>query len=212
MFGEVEFYFTTMSVSIIASGVILKLSCYLNPASIRCFHRSSTLFGRSIGEHPIKNPETFKYPNQLSTFEHYKLPLPLLDNEFNYPVCRDTMGIRWPGYWFRKKFVYVAEMEPELVVPDLEGFELKPYVSYKAEEIDVKPFTARDLFDFVYAGQIESDFKNGKQDYNISPEEIDEARLRAMQTGSDLLEENPEDGVRAPIENTVEIGLLNRKD
>ena len=30
---------------------------------------------------------------------------------------------------------HIPEMVPELVVPDLEGFKLKPYVSYRAKEI-----------------------------------------------------------------------------
>ncbi|CAD5212771.1 unnamed protein product [Bursaphelenchus okinawaensis] len=32
-----------------------------------------------------------------------------------------------------KEFVHVPEMVPELIVPDLTGFELKPYVSYKVD-------------------------------------------------------------------------------
>ena len=30
---------------------------------------------------------------------------------------------------------HIPEMVPELVVPDLEGFKLKPYVSYRSKEI-----------------------------------------------------------------------------
>jgi len=37
------------------------------------------------------------------------------------------------------KFVLVPEMVPELIVPDLTGFELKPYVSYKTDvEIEAR--------------------------------------------------------------------------
>lgn len=156
--------------------------------------------GSPHGEDPIKNFEDFKVPNQVGTFEHYRLPKDLLDNEFNYPVCRDTMGIRWPGYWFKKKFVYVKEMEPELIVPDLTGFELKPYVSYRTEQVDTKPFTAKDLFNHVYAEGVEKAFKESQvETFEVPPEQIDEARLKAMQTGADLFEENPYDGVRAPV-------------
>lgn len=172
----------------------------------RSFSTTARLAGSPHGEDPIKNFEQFKWPNKVSTFEHHKLPQELLDNEFNYPVCRDTMGIRWPGYWFKRKFVYVKEMEPEIVVPDLRVFELKPYVSYRADEIDTKPFTAKDLFDAVYKDKIVNDFEqNNVEDYTVEQEEIDKARLEAMQTGSDLFEEDPLDGVRAPLTHSQEL-------
>lgn len=171
----------------------------------RCLHTTQRLTGYPHGDNPIKNFNNFKWPNQVTTFEHHKLPQELLDHEFNYPVCRDTMGIRWPGYWFKRKFVYVKEMEPELVVPDLEGFELKPYVSYRTLDIDTKKFTAKELFDSVYAPALEAKFKeDGTEDFDIPQEEIDSARLRALQTGADLFEEATTDGVRAPIEHVIE--------
>lgn len=163
----------------------------------KIFTASTAKFhGNPAGEDPIKNFEDFKYPNKIGTFEHHKLPKHLLDHEYNYPVCRDTMGIRWPGYWFKRKFIYVKEMEPELVVPDLTGFQLKPYVSYQAKEVEEKPFTAKELFDRVYAGRVERGFR-----VEATPEMIDEARLRALQTGSDLFE----DGDREPIEYKIDL-------
>ena len=162
--------------------------------------------GSPAGEDPIKNFEDFKIPNRIGTFEHYKLPQELIENEYNYPVCRDTLGIRWPGYWFRRKFVYVKEMEPEIIVPDLTGFQLKPYVSYRTEDVQTKPFTAKELFDKTYASEVERAFKENRiENLDTPPETIDEARLRALQTGADLFEEHPFDGVRAPIEHTVDI-------
>lgn len=189
----------------------LKLTARLADLSIvkplslsnRFFHTTQKLAGAPHGEDPVKNFEDFKYPNQVSTFEHYRLPDALLDYEYNYPVCRDTMGIRWPGYWFKRRFVYVKEMEPELVVPDLEGFDLKPYVSHRTEERTVGEFTAKNLFDAIYLRQLTQDFEEGKE-FKVSPEEIDEARLKAMQTGADLFEESPIDGVRAPPDYTKE--------
>lgn len=177
------------------------IKCSSMKVSIRrCLHLTRILEGAPHGEDPIKNFEDFKYPNQVSTFEHYRLPQHLLDHEYNYPVCRDTMGIRWPGYWFKRKFVYVQEMEPDLIVPDLTNFELKPYVSHQTEDVDTKPFTARDLFEFTYAKKIAQDFiNNNVEEYKVTQEEIDEARLKAMQTGSDLFEDFTEDGVRADI-------------
>ena len=38
--------------------------------------------------------------------------------------------MRHPHHW-----EHVPETVPELIVPDLEGFKLKPYVSYKTKEI-----------------------------------------------------------------------------
>lgn len=167
----------------------------------KSIHISTTTRGIDHGENPVKNFMDFKVPNQVGTFEHHKLSKELLEVEYNYPVCRDTMGIRWPGYWFKKKFVYVKEMEPELVVPDLEGFDLKPYVSYRAQEINNEAFTAKDLFNHIYADPIVSTFEDNSVDsFDVSPEEIDKSRLRAMQTGADLFEDKPLDGVRAPIE------------
>lgn len=152
-------------------------------------------------ENPVQNFTDFKVPNRIGMFEHYRLPKELLDHEYNYPVCRDTMGIRWPGFWFKKKFVYVQEMEPELIVPDLTGFELKPYVSYRTEEVDTKPFTAKELFEEVYASKVERAYlEKSVEHLDVSQEQIDAARLSAMQTGADLFEETPFDGVRAPLE------------
>ena len=39
-------------------------------------------------------------------------------------------GVRHPEHW-----EHIPEMVPELVVPDLDGFKLKPYVSYRTKEI-----------------------------------------------------------------------------
>ncbi|CAL1543447.1 unnamed protein product [Lymnaea stagnalis] len=61
-----------------------------------------------------------------------------------------------------KKYIHVPEMVPEFVVPDLTGFELKPYVSYKAKEISQAPLTPREIFDSYYAQDIEDDFLDGK--------------------------------------------------
>lgn len=167
---------------------------------IRDIHKTSILSGAPHGEHPIKNFEDFKVPNKVTTFEHYRMPYELLNEEYNYPVCRDTMGIRWPGYWFKKKFCYVKEMEPELVVPDLENFELKPYVSYRTEELSNEPFTAKNLFDSIYADKVKENFReNGTTELQLTEDDINQARLKALQTGSDLFENYTTDGVRADI-------------
>lgn len=91
----------------------------------------------------------------------------------------------------------MPEKIPELIVPSLEGFTLKPYVSYRVEEIDQGEFTAQDLFDMVYAKKIEEDFKNGQLDENgdpLNPSEHEQltsqqAKDNAGKTGSDIFKD-----------------------
>lgn len=88
-------------------------------------------------------------------------------------------------------------MVPELIVPSLKGFTLKPYVSYKVQEITEPEFTARDLFDVVYAKKIEEDFAKGQLDENgesLNPSEYEkltpqQAKENAGKTGCDLFDE-----------------------
>lgn len=88
-------------------------------------------------------------------------------------------------------------MIPELVVPNLEGFELKPYVSYRTPEIKSEEFTAKHLFNEVYASKINEDFKKGQltpEGQPLNPSENEqltprEAEIRAGKTGTDLFSE-----------------------
>ncbi|RUS80764.1 hypothetical protein EGW08_011487 [Elysia chlorotica] len=59
------------------------------------------------------------------------------------------------------EYIHVPEMVPEFVVPDLTGFELKPYVSYRAKEITQGPITPKDVFNSVYAETVEDDYRRG---------------------------------------------------
>ncbi|KAJ8968313.1 hypothetical protein NQ317_007563 [Molorchus minor] len=105
-----------------------------------------------------------------------------------------TRGVREVGYRNGDKYVVIPEKIPELIVPDLTGFKLKPYVSYRAPDVIQSEFTAEDLFNVVYAPKIVKDFKEGKIDENGEPLEpsveekmtAEEARNKARQTGSDL--------------------------
>ncbi|XP_066513400.1 large ribosomal subunit protein mL41-like isoform X2 [Hoplias malabaricus] len=63
-----------------------------------------------------------------------------------------------------RKFIRVQEMIPEIVVPNLEGFNLKPYVSYKAPSGTEQTMTAEELFAQVVAPQIERDIEAGTFD------------------------------------------------
>ncbi|KAM8865718.1 large ribosomal subunit protein mL41 [Synchiropus picturatus] len=60
------------------------------------------------------------------------------------------------------KFLAIPAMIPEFVVPDLEGFKLKPYVSYRAPKGSEAPVTAESLFAEVVAPKIQKDFEEGK--------------------------------------------------
>ncbi|XP_056149403.1 39S ribosomal protein L41, mitochondrial [Lampris incognitus] len=64
------------------------------------------------------------------------------------------------------KFVTIPAMIPEFVVPNLEGFKLKPYVSYRTPDGTDPPLTAESLFAEVVAPQIKKDFEEGTFDKN----------------------------------------------
>jgi large subunit ribosomal protein L41 len=57
------------------------------------------------------------------------------------PLLSDYTHVNPVGYTdpVTKKFVRVKEMVSEMIVPDLDGFELKPYVSFRTDvEIEKK--------------------------------------------------------------------------
>ncbi|XP_075232811.1 mitochondrial ribosomal protein L41 [Lycorma delicatula] len=103
-------------------------------------------------------------------------------------------GVREVRYFNGEKYVVIPEKIPEIVVPDLTGFTLKPYVSYRVPDIVQPEFTPEQLFNAVYRDKIEKDFKEGKLDDNgnsLEPSEEEkltpeEAKIKARQTGSDL--------------------------
>ncbi|GBM44590.1 39S ribosomal protein L41, mitochondrial [Araneus ventricosus] len=111
-----------------------------------------------------------------------------------HPELEDQRGRRLPGYWEGSKFVREPEMVPELVVPDLKDFPLKPYVSYRTADIEQEKFTAEHLFYAAYYKKLKKDFEEGKLDEDgnslePSPEEkmdAEEAWKKARSTGSDL--------------------------
>ncbi|XP_035234063.1 39S ribosomal protein L41, mitochondrial-like [Stegodyphus dumicola] len=129
-------------------------------------------------------------------FLYHKRGTPLDLNYFkNNPELVDLRGMRLPGYYDEnKKLVKVPEMVPELVVPDLTGFHLKPYVSYRTEDIVQEKFMPEHLFYAVYAKKLKKDFEEGKLDENgnsLEPSEnekmtAEEAWCKARSTGSDI--------------------------
>lgn len=104
-------------------------------------------------------------------------------------------GMREPGYKDANgKFVYVPEMVPQLIVPNLENCNLLPYVSYRAPDVTQSEFTAEDLFHEVYAQKIVDDWNNKKLKENghpieASPNELLDsatALINARKTGADI--------------------------
>ncbi|CAG2100501.1 unnamed protein product [Medioppia subpectinata] len=164
----------------IAGRLAAKVGPCVEYRSVKALHTSCCLSGK-------RNFRKFPIPNQRTQFEHNKLPARLMNREYDYPVSRDTLHVKYPGFWFRKEFVYVKEMEPQLVVPDLKDFPLKPYVSYRCPDITQTEFTARDLFNATLADAIIEKFKSGQHiDVNVTDEAVNEARNRAKQTGADM--------------------------
>lgn len=115
----------------------------------------------------------------------------------NAHIPVDPRGVREIGYRGNDRFVTVPEMIPELIVPDLEGCKLKPYVSYKCPDVVQSEFTSQDLFNAVYGEKIVEDFKHGELNADGSPkkpteEELltkEEALRRVRMIGADVFKE-----------------------
>uniref|UniRef100_A0A914YB53 Mitochondrial ribosomal protein L41 n=1 Tax=Panagrolaimus superbus TaxID=310955 RepID=A0A914YB53_9BILA len=107
----------------------------LNPHFFRApwpFVKNNATGLRKIG--PIRIEKT-QYPGQEREFPEIS-PKFMKNND---PRLRRYTKVAETGYIDRKtgKYVEVEEMIPRLVVPDLTGFELKPYVSYRAD-VDIE--------------------------------------------------------------------------
>ncbi|XP_050299832.1 39S ribosomal protein L41, mitochondrial [Anthonomus grandis grandis] len=151
--------------------------------------RSISTTAANLGK---KNFRKFQLFNKRGTrqFKKEQLENPDLD-------LFHSKGVRSVGYTSRVdgSFKLIPEKIPELIVPNLEGCELKPYVSYRTPDIVQTEFTAEDLFNVVYAPKITKDFEEGKLDDNGNPLEPsleekltpEEAKQKARQTGSDML-------------------------
>ncbi|XP_064027062.1 large ribosomal subunit protein mL41 [Pogoniulus pusillus] len=89
-------------------------------------------------------------------------------------------GAKRPGVLTaNKKFILIKEMVPEFVVPNLEGFKLKPYVSYRTPEGSEPPMTAKQLFSEVVAPHIRKDVKEGTFD----PDNLEKYGFEPTQEG-----------------------------
>nr|SVE94001.1 EOG090X0IZW [Scapholeberis mucronata] len=144
---------------------------------------SSACGKRNFKKFPIFNKRGTKiFKAQQAKHPHPDVPI------YDY-------GVRPTGYKIGNKYVQVDEMIPEIVVPDLTGFKLKPYVSYRVSDIVAPPMTPEELFGAVYVRKITEDFKNGKigpdnQSLEPSPEEkmtAEEARAKVQAIRSDIV-------------------------
>lgn len=155
----------------------------------RCISTSSTLCGK-------KNFRKFYLQNQRGTKKFREMQK--IKPHPNIEI--DTYGVREPTMLddHGNKMV-VPEMIPEMIVPDLTGFTLKPYVSYRTKEFTQTRFTPEDLFHAVYSEKIIDDWnkkqlnedgtsKNPSADELLTP---DVALLQARKTGSDIFGEQP---------------------
>ncbi|XP_060762671.1 large ribosomal subunit protein mL41 [Neoarius graeffei] len=90
-----------------------------------------------------------------------------------------------------RKFIPVREMIPEFIVPNLEGFKLKAYVSYRSPPGTEQPITAESLFNQAVAPHIQRDFEAGAFD----PQQLDKYGLEKTQEGK-LFKLHPKNFVR----------------
>ncbi|XP_023696481.1 large ribosomal subunit protein mL41 [Paramormyrops kingsleyae] len=78
-----------------------------------------------------------------------------------------------------RKFVRIQEMVPEFVVPNLQGFKLQAYVSYRSPDGTEPPLTAEELFNQAVAPQIRKDMEEG----TFSPDDLEKYGFQPMQEG-----------------------------
>eukprot|EP00794_Sanderia_malayensis_P011166 gene11166-12339_t len=61
-------------------------------------------------------------------------------------------GVRNPGFHTKKgQYIVVKKKVPEFIVPDLTGFQLKPYVSWKTPRAETQPMTSEKLIEDLKA-------------------------------------------------------------
>lgn len=146
----------------------------------------------------VRGTKSFR-EKQLSDKPHPSIPLE------TYGV-RDT---RIPDE--NENMVEVPEMIPDIIVPDLTNFDLKPYVSYRVNEFSQSEFTAEDLFNAVYSDKIVQDWNKKQLNEDGTPktpsqEELlgaEEAFNQARKVGSDIFENKPHDGVYYYIDSEM---------
>lgn len=162
----------------------------MNKIPINCFNIIKRTISTSTTLNGKKNFRKFLLYNKRGPWAFKKQQA--ISPDPKIPI--DKRGVRDTGYTVDGAFVEVKEKIPELIVPDLTGCQLKPYVSYKTPDVVQSEFTSEDLFNAIYGQKIIDDYKNGKLNEDGSPKEpsanelltSDEAWTRARKTGSDM--------------------------
>lgn len=159
----------------------------VNPLSIakRCISTSASLQGK-------RNFKKFDIPSDQRGTRAERAKI--LAGE--HPTIKvDKRGERDTGYIDAKgQYVQVPEKIPQIIVPDLTGFELKAYVSYRTPNVVQSEFTPEDLFNAVYAPKVIDDWNNKQLNEDgtskkPSKEELLDAKTAfnlARSTGTDL--------------------------
>jgi len=169
----------------------------------RCLSTSGVLSAYNYEPEPephkkitkVHHVNEFKHPNRMGTKKFKKEQ----NNRYKpkYPdIPIHRYGVKYNSILHPAKFEPVKEMTAEIIVPDLEGCKLKPYVSYATKDIYQDELTSQDLFNVIYGPKIVKDFKEGKLDDDgnpLEPTEIEkmtseEAYIKARQTGSDIFQ------------------------
>lgn len=158
--------------------------------SKRYISTSSTLCGK-------KNFRKFYLPNQRGTRAFRERQA---SSNPNRDIEIETYGVRQPTVVDEHgNTVVVPESIPEMIVPDLTGFELQPYVSYRTKPFTQTKFTSEDLFYAVYSEKIINDWNNKLLNEDGTPKHPSEDELlnadvalsRARRTGADIFCDGP---------------------
>lgn len=155
------------------------------PLMRRCISTSSALSSK-------KNFRKFYIPSEVrgtKSFREQQLKDPHPEIPLDKRGVRDTTIPDEHG-----NLVEIPEMIPELIVPDLTGFKLKPYVSYRTADLNQTEFTADDLFNAIYSNKIVDDWNKKQLNDDGTPKtpsedelmDAEEAWTKARQTGSDI--------------------------
>jgi len=188
---------------------VLNISDRVSSVSKRNLSISSVQDGKfiqTIKQFPLYNKRGTRQFKKNQMQRHPMFP--------DIPIHRN--GVRNVGIQHFSRGEFVPEKVPELIVPDLTGCKLKPYVSYATKEIHQEELTSKDLFNVIYGPKIIADFKAGKLDENgnpVEPSELEqqsaeEAYIRARQTGSDIFQGGEQVNPLIKIYKQVPVGKL----
>jgi len=137
---------------------------HASPVQVACFSTSESLsVGIGSGKQKkgslIRLPYDDRFPPRPLDF--WDAPMgawPEYDPKNDPDALKEgggDYGVNEPGYYLDGNFVYVKEMVPEYVVPDLTDCELLPYVPYNVKTVTQPAMSAEDLFEVLYRNEVE---------------------------------------------------------